>query len=164
MSKFARTIQHSEQESLQPTQGKAAYGRSVAPSRRAIWTGRVLSGLAMAFLTFDAVVKLLKLGPAVEGTLKLGYAESVIVPLGLIQITCLLAYALPRSAVLGAVLWTGYLGGAIATHVRVGAPLFSHILFPVYVALLLWAGLWLRDPRVRALLPFRAAGGRAPDA
>ena len=89
---------------------------------------------------------------AVEGTTQLGYPASVIVPIGIVQVVCLLLYVLPRTAVLGAVLWTGYLGGAIATHVRIGNPLFTFVLFPVYVAGLLWGGLWLRDRRVRALL------------
>jgi hypothetical protein len=126
-------------------------------SRRALWTGRVLSGLAMAFLAVDAVGKLLKPAPVVEGTVRLGFPESVIVSLGLIQVACLVTYLVPRTAVLGAVLWTGYLGGAIATHVRVGSPLLTHTLFPIYVATFLWLGLWLRDQRVRAILPLRAA-------
>ena len=107
------------------------------PTRRALWAGRILSGLALLFLAFDP--------------------ESVIVPLGLIQLVCLVAYLVPRTTVLGAVLWTGYLGGAVATHVRVGSPLLTHTLFPIYVAIFLWLGLWLRDARLRAVLPLRAA-------
>jgi hypothetical protein len=129
-----------------------------APSRRALRTGQVLSGLAVAFLAVDAAGKLLRPAPVVEGTVQLGYPESVIVWLGVIQVVCLVTYLVPRTAVLGALLWTGYLGGAIATHVRVGSPLFTHTLFPIYVAALLWLGLWLRDHRLRALLPLRAAG------
>jgi hypothetical protein len=121
---------------------------------KALWTGRVLSGLGVLFLSFDAVVKLLRLPQAIEGTTRLGYPASVIFGLGVVQVACLAFYLVPRTAVLGAVLWTGYLGGAIATHVRVGDPLFSHVLFPVYVAALLWGGLWLRDARVRSILPF----------
>ena len=75
--------------------------------------------------------------------------------LGIVQLVCLAFYLVPRTAVLGAVLWTGYLGGAVATHVRIGHPLFSHVLFPVYVAVLLWVGLWLRDERLRTVLPVR---------
>jgi len=116
-----------------------------------IWTGRILSGLALAFLLFDVTLKLLRLGPAVAGTLQLGYPESVILPLGIIEAACLVLYLLPRTAVLGAVLWTGYLGGAVATHVRLGHPLASHTLFPIYVAMLLWGGLWLRDRRLHAV-------------
>jgi hypothetical protein len=119
----------------------------------ALWAGRVLSALAMLFLAFDATTKVLQLAAAVNGTTQLGYPASVILPLGIIQLVCLALYAIPRSSVLGAVLWTGYLGGAIATHVRIGNPLFTHILFPVYIASMLWGGLWLRDRRLQALLP-----------
>ena len=126
-------------------------------SRGSVLTGRTLSALAVLFLTFDAVMKLMMNPQAVEGTTQLGYPASVILPLGIIQLICLIAYVVPRTALLGAILWTGYLGGAIATHVRLGNPLFSHILFPVYVALLLWGGLWLRDRRLRSLMPLRHA-------
>lgn len=125
-------------------------------SRKAIWTGRALSGLAVLFLLFDAVVKLLGHPAAVEGTTRLGYPASVLFGLGVLQVVCLVLYLVPRTSVLGAILWTGYLGGAVATHVRVGNPLFSHILFPIYIGALLWAGLWLRDARLRALIPVRA--------
>jgi len=132
-------------------------------SRTALWSGRALSAFAILFLAFDAAMKVLQLTPAVEGTTQLGYPASVILPLGLVQLVCLALYVMPRTSVLGALLWTGYLGGAIATHVRVGSPIFTHILFPVYVAGMLWGGLWLREPRLRALLPFhsRGAGPRA---
>ena len=129
-----------------------------SPSKRALWTGRVLSGLGVLFLLFDASMKVLQLPPAVQGTTQLGYPESVVFGLGVLQLVCLAVYLIPRTAVLGAVLWTGYLGGAIATHVRIGNPLFSHVLFPVYVAALVWGGLWLREPRLRALLPLRVTG------
>lgn len=133
-------------------------GTHAARSERgAMRTGRILSGLAVVFLAFDAGMKLLQVTPAVEGTTQLGYQASVIVPLGIVQVVCLIAYLLPRTSVLGAILWTGYLGGAIATHVRVGNPLLTHVLFPVYVAALLWGGLWLRDTRLRRLLPFDRA-------
>ena len=87
----------------------------------------------------------------IEGTTQLGWPADVLLTLGVIQVICLIAYLIPRTSVLGAILWTGYLGGAIATHLRIDNPLFSHILFPVYIAALLWGGLWLRDRRVRAL-------------
>ena len=121
------------------------------------WTGRVLSGLAAAFLIFDSVGKVLRVQPVIEGTISLGYPVSVIVPLGVTLLTCVLVYLVPRTAVLGALLLTGYLGGAVATHVRVGNPLLSHALFPTYVAALLWGGLVLRDRRLRAFLPLRRA-------
>jgi hypothetical protein len=123
---------------------------------KALWVGRILSGLAVLFLLFDATLKVLLLPVAVQGTRELGYPETVILGLGIVQLVCLVLYLVPRTSVLGAVLWTGYLGGAVATHVRIGHPLFSHVLFPVYVAALLWAGLWLRDERLRAVFPIRA--------
>jgi hypothetical protein len=126
-----------------------------APSNNELWGGWILSGLAVLFLIVDAGLKVLTLPAAVKGTADLGYPESVVFTIGFIQVVCLIVYLIPRSSVLGAVLWTGYLGGAVATHVRVESPLLTHTLFPIYVAALLWAGLWLRDRRVRALLPFR---------
>jgi hypothetical protein len=119
------------------------------PSAARLWTGRVLTGLAVLFLAFDLGAKLLQAPMAVQGTVALGYPASTIVPIGLIELACLVVYLVPRTAPLGAVLWTGYLGGAIATHVRLGNPLFTHVLVPIYVAVLIWGGLWLRDRRVR---------------
>jgi hypothetical protein len=124
---------------------------AVAPRTR-FYAGWAFTALAVLFLAFDATLKLLALPAAVEATAQLGYPATVIPALGLIQLICLALYLIPRTAVIGAVLWTGYLGGAIATHVRVGNPLFSHVLFPIYVAALLWGGLWLRDRRVRAMV------------
>jgi hypothetical protein len=132
--------------------------RSVAGSRKSLWAGRILSGLVILFLTFDAVIKLLKLPMVIEGTVKLGYPETVIFGLGLVLLVSVIAYGVPRTSLLGAILLTGYLGGAIATHLRVGDPLFSHTLFPVYVAVLMWGGLYLRDATLRALLPLRKRG------
>lgn len=126
-------------------------------SRKVLWGGRVASGFVVLFLAFDATIKVLQLPAALEGSGALGYSASVVLALGLIQVALLVAYLVPRTAVLGAVLWTGYLGGAIASHVRMGNPLFSHVLFPIYVALLLWGGLWLCDARLRSLLPVRRA-------
>jgi hypothetical protein len=123
-----------------------------APSNKRLWTGRVISGFAIAFLIFDTVIKLLRLGPAMEGTTQLGYPASAVMVIGIIEAVCLAAYAFPRTAVLGAVLLTGYLGGAVATHLRIGSPLPSHTLFPLYVAALIWGGLYLRDTRLGALL------------
>ena len=127
--------------------------RTRTPGTRAqLWTGRVLSGLAVLFLTFDATLKLLHLPEAVSGTTELGYPASALRGIGILELICLVTYLVPRTAPLGAILWTGYLGGAIATHVRVENPLFSHTLFPIYVAALLWGGLFLRDSRVKNLL------------
>lgn len=129
----------------------ATPSRSATRARRSVWVGRVLSSIAVLFLAFDLAVKLLLLPQAVDGTVQLGYPADVIRPLGILQLVLLVLYLTPRTALLGAVLWTGYLGGAVATHVRLGNPLFSHILFPVYLGALLWGGLWLRDQRARAL-------------
>jgi hypothetical protein len=135
-------------------EGAAVAGGAAAPlSFRDRWTGRACSGLAVLFLTVDALMKLLVVPEAVETTMALGYPAHVVPVIGIIQVVCLVIYLIPRTAVLGAVLWTGYLGGAIATHVRVENPMFTHTLFPVYVAVLLWLGLWLRDRRLRSLLP-----------
>jgi hypothetical protein len=123
--------------------------------RKTLWAGRILSALPVLFLLMDGIMKLVKPEPVVKATIELGYPESVIVTLGIILLVCVIFYVVPRTAVLGAILLTGYLGGAIATHVRVGNPLFSHILFPVYLAVLIWVGLLLRDPRLRAFIPLR---------
>ena len=124
---------------------------AAAPAR-ARWAGRALTGVAVLFLTFDMTTKLVGAREAVDGTVQLGWAPHHLPILGVIQLACLVVYLVPRTAPLGAVLWTGYLGGAIATHLRLDNPLLTHVLFPVYVAALVWGGLYLRDPRVRALL------------
>jgi hypothetical protein len=124
-------------------------------SKAAIWSGRILSALAGLFLLFDGIMKLGKPSFVVEATTKLGYTESVIVPLGIVLTACTILYLIPRTAVLGAILLTGYLGGAVATHVRVDDPLFSTC-FPIIFGALVWGGLWLRQPAVRALLPLRS--------
>jgi DoxX-like family len=124
-------------------------------SKGRLWTGRIMSALPALFLFVDAVGKLVKPAPVVEGTLQLGYPESVILGLGIVLLACTVLYVIPRTAILGAILLTGYLGGAVATHVRVGNPLFTHVLFPVYLGVLIWGGLYLRDERLRALIPLR---------
>ena len=129
--------------------------QSAPVSKGTLWTGRIMSALPALFLFVDGVGKLVKPAPVVEGTVQLGYPESVLLGLGIVLLACTVLYGIPRTAILGAILLTGYLGGAVATHVRVGSPLFSHILFPVYVAVLLWGGLYLRDERLRVLIPFR---------
>ena len=127
----------------------------IAPSKATRWIGRTLTGIAVLFLIFDMTIKLVGAAEAVEGTAQLGWAPHHLPILGAIQAACLALYLIPRTAPLGAVLWTGYLGGAIATQLRLDNPLFSHVLFPTYVAALLWGGLYLRDARVRALLRAR---------
>ena len=117
--------------------------------------GRVCTGLVALFLAFDTGLKVLKLGPAVEGTIALGYPADSVQVIGVIELVCLVLYLVPRTSVLGGLLLTGYLGGAIATHVRLSNPLFTHTLFPLYVAIVLWGGLYLREKRLRALVPLR---------
>jgi hypothetical protein len=124
-------------------------------SKTALWTGRILSSLAILFLLFDSTIKLLRLPMVAESTAQLGYPASLAFTIGLIELICLIVYMIPSTSILGAVLLTGYLGGAIATHVRIGSPLFTHILFPIYIAALIWGGLYLRDVRVRTLVPLR---------
>ena len=114
--------------------------------------GSILSGIAILFLSFDSGVKLLHAAAAVEANAQLGLPEHLIIVVGLIELACLIAYAVPPTALIGAVLFTGYLGGAIAMQLRVGNPLFSHTLFPVYVAALVWGGLLLRRPRLMTVL------------
>jgi len=121
-------------------------------SRRRLWMGHTLSAVAVSFLLFDSVIKLVKIAPVVESFDRLGYSPTIAREIGWLELACLVLYVLPRTAPLGAVLLTGFLGGAIATHVRIADPLFSHVLFPVYVGVLLWGGLFLRDERPRALL------------
>lgn len=118
-------------------------------------TGRFLSGLAALFLALDSLGKLARAQAVLDGTAQLGYSVSTVVPLGVLLLVCVIIYVIPRTAILGALLLTGYLGGAVATHVRVGNPLFTHTLFPTYVAALIWGGLMLRDARLRALAPWR---------
>lgn len=141
----------------QATSPVAAQARPRAPSKGARWAGRVFSGIPALFLLFDAIIKVVLLPPAVEGSAQLGYAGNVVFGIGVVELLCVAVYLVPRTAALGAVLLTGYLGGAVATHVRVASPLLSHTLFPIYIAALLWVGLWLRDERVRALLRPNAA-------
>jgi hypothetical protein len=124
-------------------------------SKGSLWAGRILSALVALLLLLDAFMKLVKPAPVVEATVRLGYPEGVIFGLGIVLFVCVVLYVIPPTSILGAILLTGYLGGAVATHVRVGDPLFSHALFPVYVALLVWGGLFLREPRLRALIPLR---------
>jgi hypothetical protein len=126
-------------------------------STASIIGGRVLSGLAIAFLTMDGVMKFIDIPAVAEASAQLGWPMSANHGIGIVLLTCVALYALPPTAVLGAILLTGYLGGAVAVHVRVGNPLPTHVLFPVYVGLFIWGGLWLRDPGVRALLPLRSA-------
>ena len=123
----------------------------------ALWAGRILSGIVILFLIFDIVLKLIPVEIALATSAELGYPSSVGFArgLGILLLVCTALYAYPRTSILGAILLTGYLGGAIATHLRVGSPVFSHLLFGVYLGLMLWGGLFLRDQRLRSLVPLR---------
>jgi hypothetical protein len=126
--------------------------RAASSSRAAVWTGRVLSGLGVLFMAFDGIAKVLDLiPPDVKAANSLGWPDHVMFAVGALSLVCTALYLVPRTALVGAILLTGYFGGAIASHVRVESPLFSHTLFPVYIAALFWVGLYLRDSRVRAL-------------
>lgn len=123
-------------------------------SRKRLWTGRVLTGLSGAFLIFDASMKLFKPPLVVEATVHLGYPESTIVGMGVVLLACTLLYLIPRTSILGAVLLTGYLGGAVATNVRAEQPMFN-VVFPVIFACIAWGGLWLRDKRLKQMLTLK---------
>ena len=127
-------------------------------SNKSLWTGRIISALTVLFLLFDSFGKLLKLPPVVTGTIQIGFPESSIRGIGIALLICTIAYIVPRTSILGAILLTGYLGGAVAANVRIGSPLFTYVLFPVYVGILVWLGLWLRDPLLREFVPVRKRG------
>jgi hypothetical protein len=122
-------------------------------SSKALWAGRVISGVVVLFLLFDGAIKLVPLDVVIETSRELAIPEHLARTLGVLTLVCTLLYALPRTSTLGAILLTGYLGGAIYVHVRAGSPLFTHTLFGVYLGLLIWGGLYLRDATVRALIP-----------
>jgi hypothetical protein len=124
-------------------------------STTALWSGRVLSGLLVLFLLFDGGIKLVPLEIVTTTSIQLGIPTHLARTLGVLTLAGAILYAIPRTSVLGAILLTGYLGGAIYVHVRADSPLFSHTLFGIYLGIIMWGGLWLRDPAVRALIPLR---------
>ena len=125
-------------------------------SKRALWAGRILSGLAIVFLTMDGIIKLVPIQPVTDSLKDLGYptSDGFARLLGVITLGCTALYAWPRTALLGAVVMTGLLGGAMASHIRLDHPLFTHTLFGLWLGLIVWGGLWLRDERVRRIMPF----------
>jgi hypothetical protein len=125
-------------------------------SKKGVWVGRVLSGLVVLFLIPDGVVKFIRPAPVLEAFAHVGWPVSLANTLGILLLSCVALYAIPRTSILGAILLTGYLGGAVATHLRAGDPLFSHVLFPTYLGTLLWLGLYLREERLRVLVPLRS--------
>ncbi|MDN4522938.1 DoxX family protein [Fictibacillus fluitans] len=124
------------------------------------WTGRIMSGLVVLFMLFDSVSKLFKAKAAVDGSTELGFAEHHVVIIGLLGLISVLLYLYPKTDVLGAILLTGYFGGAVVTHLRLDNPLFSFTLFPVYVGILTWGGLWLRNEGVRSIIPLTKRTGK----
>ena len=114
-----------------------------------------MSGIVILFMLMDSIMKFIQPEEVISGTMELGYAAHHIVPLGILGLTSILLYCLPRTTILGALLLTAYWGGAVATHIRLDNPLFTHILFPVYLGILAWGGIWLRDERIRNLIPLR---------
>ena len=127
-------------------------------AKPALWMGRVLSGLVIVFMLFDGAIKLVPWPVVTETMDRIGYgsSETLARSLGVITLVCTILYAIPPTSILGAILLTGYLGGAIASHLRIGSsPLFSHTLFGLYLGLMVWGGLWLRDRSLRALMPLQ---------
>jgi hypothetical protein len=139
--------------------GANARRRTMEPgiSFRRTWAGRILSGVAVAFLLFDSIIKLIGITPVLDSFGRLGYPVHLTAGIGILELVCVAAYLARPVSVPGAVLLTGFLGGAVASHVRIGDPLFSHVLFPTYVGTLLWVGLFLRDDRLRTLLTRKGA-------
>jgi hypothetical protein len=128
---------------------------TATPTKSRLWTGRVLSILAILFLLFDGVMKLIHPLPITQAMTQLGFPQNLSVPIGIILLICTALYAIPYTSVLGAVLLTGYLGGAVVSQMRIGASLFGSTLFPIYFAVLMWTALYLEEPRLRALIPMR---------
>ena len=131
--------------------------QTTSGSKTMYWAGWTMSGVVVLFLLFDGVSKLMLIAPVVEATTQIGYPVDLVRPIGIIGLVCAVLYAVPRTATLGAILLTGLLGGAIASKMRIEEPLFSHVLFGVYVGVLAWGGLYLRDDRLRALIPLSRA-------
>jgi hypothetical protein len=124
-------------------------------SKGRLWTARIMKGIVILFMLFDGIGKLAKPEAVIKGTLDLGYAEHHIAIIGVLALLCTVLYAIPRTQVLGALLLTGFFGGTVASQLRVDAPLFTNILFSIYLAILAWGAVWLRDERVRKLLTGR---------
>jgi hypothetical protein len=126
-----------------------------APSKSRLWTGRILRILTILFLLFDGIMKLVRPLPVTQAMTQLGFPQNLSVPIGIILLLCTALYATPSTSVLGAVLLTGYLGGAVVSQLRIGASLFGSTLFPIYFAVLMWASVYLLEPRLRAIFPIR---------
>lgn len=149
----------SNPEYSQTYERQAAANNTAATSRpiskTSLWAGRIISGLVVAFLVFDGVTKVLKVAPVMEASARIGFPANLIVVTGAILLVCTAIYVLPRTSILGAILLTGYLGGAVVTNLRAGSPLFSETLFPIYFGIFVWAGIYLRDASLRTMIPIR---------
>jgi hypothetical protein len=124
-------------------------------SKTKLWISYGMSGLVILFMLMDSIMKFVKPPEVIEGTLALGFAEQHIIIIGALGLISTLLYAFPRTSIFGAILLTAYFGGAVATHLRLNNPLFTHTLFTVYFGILIWGGLWLRNSKLRELLPLR---------
>jgi hypothetical protein len=133
----------------------AGENQVASPSKKMVWAGRVISAFAVLFLLFDSTIKLMRLQMVLDAFKQLGYSPDLSVTIGALLLLCTVIYVIPQTSVLGAILLTGFLGGAVATNLRIGAPLFSNTLFPVYMDALVWVGLYLREGRLRELVPAR---------
>jgi hypothetical protein len=129
--------------------------KKVLFSKKKLLIGRIMSGMVIVFLLFDGIIHIMHIAPVIAAFEQLGYPGSIAITIGFIELICLFLYIIPQTSVLGAILLTGYLGGAVASNVRIGNPLFSHVLFPVYVGVLLWGGLYFRKRRLRLLISWK---------
>ncbi len=120
-----------------------------------IWAGRILSGIAVLFMLFDSITKITEAPQVLKASVKLGYPAGTIQVIGIILLILIILYVIPRTSIFGAILLTGYLGGAVASNLRIMNPLFSNTLFPIYFAIILWGGIYLRDDLIREFIPFR---------
>lgn len=130
-------------------------GRAEETPKAMRWTGYALTGLSTAFMLFDSIIKIPPLQVVTDTMAQLGYLAHLARPIGVIELVLIVLYVFPRTAVLAAILLTAVMGGAIASHMRLGDPLFSHTLFGVYLGAMIWGGVWFRDARLRSLVPFR---------
>lgn len=124
-------------------------------SKGRLWTARIMSGIVILFMLMDSIMKFIQPEEVVSGTVELGFSAHHLIPIGILGLVSVLLYAYPKTSLLGAILLTGYWGGAIATHIRLDNPLFTHILFPVYLGILAWGGIWLIEENMRDLIPFK---------
>jgi hypothetical protein len=134
--------------------------QTTTESKARLWTARILSGIAVLFLLFDSAIHLMVIPPVVEAFTQLGLSINLAIAIGIIELVCLVLYIVPPTSIVGAILLTGYLGGAVAIQLRVGAPLFGTALFPIYIGILVWGGLFLRDGYLRTIIPFRTQENR----